>query len=128
MTALRRIVDDEHLLTPHLDDYQVLEQIAAMVACRALCLIVPVPRSVSVQTGSPKVVPPSTGLTPSQYTHRPTDSEPISRVQEIEDLAEIVDQDRQAAALEAAARDGVPFCEVCEKARQQQAATGAGAA
>ena len=35
---------------------------------------------------------------------------------------ESVDQDLQAAALQQAAVDGVPFCEVCEKARRERAA------
>lgn len=40
---------------------------------------------------------------------------------------DLVDQDMQAEALRAAAEDGVPFCEECEKARAEQAAA-AGAA
>ena len=35
------------------------------------------------------------------------------------DTFDNVSQDEQAAALEAAARDGAPFCEECEKLRQQ---------
>ncbi len=33
---------------------------------------------------------------------------------------ESVDQDRQAAVLQQAAADGVPFCEVCEKAKRER--------
>lgn len=46
---------------------------------------------------------------------------PSAVVEEPNDMADVA-QDVQAAALEDAAQQGTPFCEVCEKARQEREA------
>lgn len=131
MKTLRRIVLEENLMSFQMNDLQVVEQVAALVARRALCVVGALPtRPVSPAreggfasrpTGTPsrppavatarvtEPAPPRTGPRPA----------PAAPVVEEGDMA-AADPAPQATVLKDAARDGVPFCEVCEKARHER--------
>jgi hypothetical protein len=60
--------------------------------------------------------------TPSMLRSRP-EAAPVHAVAAVAELTDDLDQALQAGVLEAAARDGVPFCEMCEKARQARSSS-----
>ena len=117
MRALRSIAVQDNLMSFQLDDHQVVDQVAALVARRALCLL----GSVVVRPFRPvggRAAPQPTEMAPvapgplrSIRSQRTSD-------RELSEL-ETVHHAQQAAVLVEAARDGVPFCEMCEKARQE---------
>lgn len=142
MRTLRRIAAQDDPMTLRLDDGQVLAHVAALIARRALCALGSVltrPPSFAREdgfgdrpTGTPAARPAVTAtrapdVAPVRVRTRPA-AEPVAPVPDIADMAETVDGAQQAAVLKDAARDGIPFCEVCEKARRereaQHAATG----
>ena len=103
-----------------LTDHQVVEQVAALVERRTVCLLGSViARSASfgVKEAPPAAAPrPSaTGLPLSRHHPR---SEPPASPPAADDSVE-VDDAQQVAVLEEAAKDGVPFCEECEKEHQR---------
>jgi hypothetical protein len=67
-----------------------------------------------------RMTPPEPVPPPPRPAKRPVVAAPVSSGPTIPPFS--VDQDLQAATLVGAAEAGVPFCEECEKARQEQAA------
>ena len=126
MRTLRRLVSDDNLTSFQLDDQQVLEQVAAMLMHGTLCLVSSaVPRSALLPlreelrpTGT--IPRPVTGRSPSQLVPRPS-APAVPSAPPPDDLVGTVDPAKQAAVLADAARTGTPFCEVCEKARREEA-------
>jgi hypothetical protein len=120
--TLRRIVGRDNVTSAQLADDQVVAQVAAMVERREVCLLAAIlDRSVGfLVKDEPRRAEPArrivTGLTPSQ--HQPRAASPAAPVAPPIDSLETVDATQQAAVLEDAARDGVPFCAVCEKANR----------
>ncbi len=118
--TLRRIAGQEDLTSLQLTDQQVVEQVAALVERRTVCLLGSVilrPHAFAVQEAAPAPPPrPSaTGLTPSRH-HPRTEAPPAPGPA---DDAVDVDDRQQVAVLEQAAQDGVPFCEECAKAHER---------
>jgi hypothetical protein len=71
----------------------------------------------------------SVPVVPLLYKEEEPAPEPMQEVREapvVEAPPEFPNPVAQAQALRAAARDGVPFCEECERARRAQAAAGTG--
>jgi hypothetical protein len=124
MTTLRHIVSEDLRMVAWLSDHQIVDLIAQGVARRNLCLLVSQRDARSTQIRQ-AAAPPSvaTGFTPSQLF--PAAVVLPETPPEMPEPPEDLEQALQAAALEEAARDGVPFCEVCEKARQQAAGANA---
>jgi hypothetical protein len=118
ISRLRSLLAEEIFHLHRLSDHQVADEIAARLAQRSLCAMPLVsrtapPTAVSSRRGAEYI--PSPQLPPAIPPPRvriPTPPAPP----EINPLDE-TDHDAQAATLEVASRNGVPFCEVCERAR-----------
>jgi hypothetical protein len=115
-------------------DDEVLREVASQVMLGRLFLLLGEQRkAVSPGTGDPDA-PPAPADRPKRPGVSPPPPMPPPRkaaateapAPETEVTAALA-QDVQAAALEAAARDGTPFCEVCEKARAAREAADADA-
>jgi hypothetical protein len=118
--TLRRIAGQEDLTSLQLTDHQVIEQVAALVERRTVCLLGSViarAASFTIKETPPAATPrPSaTGVPPSRHHPR---TEPAPAPPAADDSIE-VDDAQQVAVLEEAAKDGVPFCEECEKEHQR---------
>jgi hypothetical protein len=99
MITLREVLRGEALPPSRTGNHDVIEQVAAMVARRELCVVVsaPVVRPAFVETAPS--APPRRAPTPSQL--RPPEEMPIDL-----DVPNV-----PAAVLLEAARTGTPFCE-----------------
>ena len=129
MALLRQIVAEEGRPVAWLSSNQIVEQVARKVAHHELCLLVSdMPVSSTRMSGSAKVLAAVIAETPSMLRSRVEDPGPLSSVAEIAELTEGMDQAMQVLVLEEAARDGIPFCEVCERARQQRSSSAGSAA
>jgi hypothetical protein len=129
---LRQLATDGRLGTSGLSDEEVLASVGRRLASGQLILVsVPVPASVPASGGG---VEAGAGAAPPMPPRRPPTMAPSAsllpphpapapaRVAAAPEDFAGVEQDSQAAALEQAAASGVPFCEVCEKARKAKAA------
>jgi hypothetical protein len=119
--TLRRIAAQEDLTSLLLSEHQVVEQVAALVERRTVCLLGSVIARAATFGVTPApppagARPSATGLTPSR--HHPRSEPPAAPAAAAGDTLD-VDDAQQVAVLEEAARDGVPFCEECEKAHQR---------
>jgi hypothetical protein len=125
MLALRELVAADPRATAWLSNHQVIQEVGYRVARRELCLLAAqrVARASQIQPGT-ATASPSPGVTPSQLRPAAAEAPHVEAVPELDDLNDL-NQAAQAAALEEAAREGVPFCEECEKARQKAAASNA---
>lgn len=118
ISRLRSLIAEEIFHVHRFSDNEVVEQIAVRLAQHTLCLIQvsprPTPPTVVFSTPaveyiqSPKLAP----AIPPPRVRTPVPPAPP----EINPLDE-TDHDAQAATLEVASRNGVPFCEACERAR-----------
>jgi len=102
MVTLRDVVRDDALPLSRLGNHQVIEQVAAMIARRKLCVVIAVP---AVQSGFLEPVSKPArpaGVTPSQLRPRIAEEPDI----EFDDVMNV-----PAAVLVEAARSGTPFCE-----------------
>lgn len=128
MLALRGIALREGVTTLQLDDQQVLDLVAGLVAQRALCVMVPVLGPPVLGTWEEQAAPPPSPP-PAPVAAVRVPQVPVPRLRPpvapeapalpaMGELAERVDHVRQAAVLEEAAVSGVPFCAACEKARE----------
>lgn len=121
VAALRRVLATDVRNVAWLSNQQVLEQVAAKIVRRELCVVIAERLARETAVHAPASPPPAaTGSTPSQLRGRA--SEPLTSAVQEKDFAENLDQNRQAKALEEAAKSGVPFCEECEKADKANAA------
>jgi hypothetical protein len=124
ISRLRALLAEEIFHVHRLSDHQVAEKIAARLAQRSLCAIQLVSRTapptlvsskraaeyISSPQLSPAILPPRVRI-------------PIPPVPpEVNPLDE-TDHDAQAATLVVASRNGVPFCEACERARLNRGKT-----
>lgn len=129
MVTLRRLLADDARGVAWVSNHQVVDLIAAEIARRDLCLLISqrlfLPAPIAQSKAAP---PPSIAMTPSTLHPRIEDVTSREVVLEITELTDDVNQARQAAALEEAARYGVPFCEVCERAGRQEATSASSAA
>jgi len=133
MNALRRIAARDDPSSLQLEDREVVELVAALVARRALCalgaMITQAASFAGREDGSAQRYT-GTAAQPAPPPRPPDPAPPRTRPRppvdlpppapEAGDMAEGVDPARQATVLKDASRDGVPFCEVCEKARQER--------
>jgi hypothetical protein len=115
-----------------LSNEQVIDAVVEMVAARRLLVLEKSRRSdrnvtqsgTAAATAQHRSSEPAS--TPAQLMQRPSmaDVQPAheqpSAVEE--NFVASINQDAQAATLKAAAAHGVPFCEVCEKAKQARKA------
>jgi hypothetical protein len=125
MSVLRQIVTTDPRSTAWLSNEQVIQEIGYRIGRRELCLLASqrVARPSTIEPGQPGASP-TPGVTPSQLRPAAAEAPVAATVPPADDLTD-VNQAAQAAALEDAARDGVPFCEECEKARQKAAQSNA---
>ena len=131
-SRLRSLLGEESFNVWRLSDHQVVEQIAMRLAQRTLCVVPPATRAVAMTSASGlskrAIEYHSNAQSPSAVAvlaHAQTPQiQPPSKLPEMNPLDE-VDHDKQAATLEAASRDGLPFCEACEKARFKRSTAGA---
>ena len=123
---LRAILGQESFSVGRLADHEVVDQCAARLAQRRLCVVLAeaavasthqatgIARRDVVRAAPPPSRPaaprPAAGR-PQAVAQPPAQADPLARI----------DHDAQAAVLVRAARDGVPFCEECEKAGRQPA-------
>ena len=122
LVMLRRIVlETRPGPVAWLSAHQIIEQIAEIVARRDLCLLLVQHRQQHVITAAGAPAPVARGVTPSRI-HPRVESLAPETVIEAREFSEDIEQALQAAALEHAAEDGAPFCEVCEQERQRQLA------
>jgi hypothetical protein len=118
ISRLRSLLAEEIFHVHRLSDHQVAEKIAARLAQRDLCAIQWVSRTapptlVSSRRAAEYISSPQLSpAIPSPRVRTPVPPVPP----EVNPLDEI-DHDAQATTLEVASRNGVPFCEVCERAR-----------
>ena len=117
MSQLRALLGQESLSVWRLSDHEVIRQCAAWLVQGRLCVAraktaVALRRWVIASARGrvdAEAPPPSGARTPQPAAVQPPpEANPLDRV----------DHDDQAMVLESAARDGVPFCEECEKARR----------
>jgi hypothetical protein len=123
MQTLRSLVAGEVRAVSWLSNHQVIERIAETVVRRHLCLLVtdvPMTGAASTVSVAPRPPLPSMGITPSALKSRPDADISAATMPEIAELTKSMNQALQAATLQEAARRGTPFCEVCEKARQER--------
>ena len=120
MTRMRQIVAEDGWTIAWLSDAQVVDIVARKVARRDLCLLVSERiASGARMSGLARVMAAAAvAETPSMLRSRPDLDDPRQTIAAMSEFADDMDQAMQAGVLEEAARDGVPFCEVCEKARQ----------
>jgi hypothetical protein len=125
MAALRHIVATDPRASAWLSNDQVVQEVGYRIARRELCLLTSlrVARAALVQPGT-AATSPSSGITPSQLRPAAAETPIVAAAPALDDVTNL-NQAAQAQALESAARDGVPFCEECEKARQKAAASNA---
>lgn len=115
-----------------LSNEQVIDAVAEMVATRQLQMLEKTSQGDSnarrhvMRPASANYTPSESASTPAQLRQQtsladmpPAPAQP-SAIEE--NFVANVNQDIQATTLKAAAVNGVPFCEVCEKARQAQVA------
>lgn len=123
MMLLRQIVADGSRPVAWQSNHQVLQQVARKVAQRELCALLEEHPVTNAEIGArATAVAASAGVTPSMLRGSSAVEPAPVVVQELEWMDDI-DQPVQVAALEAAARDGVPFCEMCARAAQARAAS-----
>lgn len=120
MTVMRQVVAEEGRPVAWLSSAQVVEHVARKIAQRDLCLLIPDrPATGSSMSGRARVQRGAeVAATPSMLRSRAETDERLPTFAAIAEITDDMDQAMQAAVLEEAARDGVPFCEVCAKARQ----------
>jgi hypothetical protein len=120
MTLMRQIVAEDGWTIAWLSDAQVVDLVAAKVARRDLCLLVAERTASGARMSGLARVMAAAGIaeTPSMLRSRPDSDDPRQAVAAMSEFADDMDQAMQAAVLQEAARDGVPFCEMCEKARR----------
>jgi hypothetical protein len=131
-SSLRSLLGEESFNVWRLSDHQVVEQIAMRLAQHTLCVIPPATRAVAMTSAvslSKHAIEyhpiPQSPSAVAVLAHEQTPQlQPLSKLPELNPLDE-VDHDKQAATLEAASRDGLPFCEACEKARFKRSTAGA---
>jgi hypothetical protein len=105
-----------------LSSHDIVDEVAEKVARRDFCLLVS-ERLISGLEIQPRAAAPApaAGVTPSML--RPSSAAAAAPAEApASEFTDDINQALQAATLEQAARDGVPFCEECEKARQRAAA------
>lgn len=135
MAQLRALLGDSHGRGLVHDDHEVLRRVADALHDGALQLYrrmpaVRAPMRAAVATARADAPPQRAAVSGPGRTPPPRrPSAPASEPAPVEaDALDNVDQDAQAAVLETAARDGTPFCAVCEQmARERAAALGASA-
>jgi len=108
-----------------LDRQRLLDEVARMVADRRLTL-----RERLRGAGSPgasvaahgeRPAPGALACTPAQLWRQQVANPTVMPAVVDPEFAEVVEQDFQARVLRAAAAQGTPFCEMCEKARRAAA-------
>ncbi len=131
MNALRRIAARDNPSSLQMEDRDVIELVAALVARQALCALgamITQPASFAGREEGSSQRYTGTKAQPAPPPRPPDPAPPRTRPRppaeapapEAGDMAEGVDPARQATVLKDASRDGVPFCAVCEKARQER--------
>lgn len=126
-TDLARLSDArlaDHLATLVADGTLVLQyKVTTADAAKAGFQIGPAPKKAAGGAGNDatvkSVIQPAFAM-PQRAAPAPAPAEEAAPAGDFDS----VDQDLQAAALVQAAVDGVPFCEVCEKAKRERAAKG----
>lgn len=132
MAQLRTLLGDRYGRGLVHDDHEVLRRVADALHGGALQLyrrptaaLVPV---VAVASAAGADAPPQrAAVSGPGRTPPPRSPAATTAVQAESDGLDHVDQDAQAEVLEAAARDGTPFCAVCEQAKRDRAAAAAAA-
>ena len=131
--ALREALAGSFANLTRATDAQIVDHIAGKLADGELVLLrqvlTPQAALIPVQIGpiAKKTVDSPTGdatvkaVISAAYAMAQRPAPAVVEVKPASDF-ESVDQDLQAAALQQAAVDGVPFCEVCDKARRERAA------
>jgi hypothetical protein len=122
LDTLRRAVWEDAHPTAWLTNAQLVNLVADKVARRDLCLVLR-DRYMSMTNIGANVVAAAaaTGMTPSML--RPREQEFVVEAPLVEETMDDINHALQAAALEEAARDGVPFCEECAKAQRAREAS-----
>jgi hypothetical protein len=113
--ALRRLAASQ-LAGARLDDAELLDQLAGWIASGRIRIAVSSKIPLST-TGDEEAIAPA----PELPWDAPSPMEPVALVEEAMPPAS-TDMQLQAQALREAAREGVPFCEECEKLKKAKEA------
>lgn len=127
ISLLRGVLSKDARALRTMTDSQVINRVADLVASRRLCLVTEVGaprRTSSGASSSARPQPRSTAVTPSRLAERSSPAATPTSAPTESEFADEVNQALQASALEDAAASGVPFCEACEKAKEQRSASG----
>ena len=117
---LRSFLGRTHMNLHVLSDHQIIDMMAATIVDKNLKLLrlASATRSTARRSRLPEAAEVTIPAQQQQVAPA-SSSAATSAPPPANDVAD-VDQDAQAQALEEAAKDGVPFCEECEKLRQQK--------
>lgn len=120
--TLRPLLDDAGQAVHRLADGQVLAAVAERLLRGALAMFeAPRPRlnlpSALLEDGRQRSSGPL--LTPAMLRPAPPPEQPAPAARPWIDPLDHIDPERQAAALRAAARHGLPFCEECARRRHE---------
>lgn len=115
LRALRRLLTAEDAMTPRLDDAVVLRLVAHRLQLRTLKAVAGQERRRSFVGRKPVWTPPRIELP----APAPRESAPVVELPAVESPPTVaptpgVAADAQALTLREAAREGTPFCEICE--------------
>ena len=126
ISLLRGVLSKDPRALRTMTDSHVINRVAELIASRRLCLVTEVgaPRRTSSGAPSARPRPRSTAVTPSRLAERASPAVTPSAAPAESEFADEVNQALQASALEDAAASGVPFCEVCDKAKEQGSTSG----
>lgn len=120
MVQLRALLSAEAGPVWRLGDHDVVDQCAAALMHGRLCVVrtqtVVAPSRRAASAAGPREVAAGVSRRPAPAPP-PEAPPPAPEVNPLDAL----DHDRQAEVLESAARDGVPFCEECQKAARRAA-------
>ena len=124
--TLRRLAGQDDVMAAQLSDEQIVAQVAVMVERREVCLLATVLErtvgfTVKKEAQRAEPVPRvATGQTPSRIQPRAAEPPAAAAAPPIDSL-DRVDAAQQVGVLEEAARNGVPFCEMCGDAKREPA-------
>jgi hypothetical protein len=121
--ALRALLEHQGVAVAWLEDHDVAAEVAARLVTGQLAILEAAPE---VRDVEPSEAPASPEAPPAPPPPQPPPArrEPVREPEPVAEPAtfEPSIQDEQAEILERAAAEGTPFCEECERLRQQEAA------
>ena len=124
--ALRRLLSHQGVTASRLDDNEIAAEVATRLATGRLFVVdtrAPIATAAPARPAGPRAPAPTVAPARPQPAAPSPRSAPEPVIEESTFGA--IDQDEQAAVLERAADEGVPFCEECERLYEEAAVSGA---